>query len=161
MRLQVKKGLILGFATGILIYLANVSIDENKLPRQETGKPKAEITLKEENNPPVAKAMTVEETVRDYFGENPILVEIARCESRFRQFDTDGNVLRGTKIKEDIGVMQINEYYHLERSKSLGYDVHTLEGNLAYAKWLYEKEGTRPWNSSAKCWSKYKEIAKI
>ncbi len=105
--------------------------------------------------------MTVEETVRDHFKSNPILVEIARCESRFRQFDEDGEVLRGKVIKEDVGVMQINEYYHLERSKKLGYDIHTLDGNMAYAKWLYQKEGTRPWNSSVKCWSKYREIAKI
>lgn len=161
MRLQTKNRLILGFATGILIYFANISVDENKVPRQETGKPKEERMIKEENTLPVAKAMTVEEVVKDYFKASPILVEIAKCESRFRQFDENGNVLKGTIIKEDVGVMQINERYHLKKSKDLGYDIHTLDGNMAYAKWLYEKEGTRPWNSSAKCWSKYREIAKI
>ena len=161
MRLQAKKRLILGFATGILIYFANISIDENKTPRQQIEKPKVEKVIKEENTPPVVRAMTVKETVKDYFENDPILIEIAKCESRFRQFDESGDVLRGTVTPEDIGVMQINKRYHLLKSKDLGYDIHTLDGNMAYAKWLYEKEGTKPWNSSAKCWSKYREIAKI
>ena len=84
--------------------------------------------------------MTVKETVKDYFENDPILIEIAKCESRFRQFDESGDVLRGTVTPEDIGVMQINKRYHLLKSKDLGYDIHTLDGNMAYAKWLYEKE---------------------
>jgi len=91
--------------------------------------------------------------VESYFSDNPILVHIAFCESSFRQTDKDGNVLRGTVLSEDVGVMQINERYHKTQSEKLGYDIYTLEGNMAYAKWLYEREGAKPWMSSSKCWS--------
>ncbi len=87
-----------------------------------------------------------------YFKNTPILADIAGCESRFRQYDKNGKVLIGEVNKGDIGVMQINKYYHADKAESLGYDLNTAEGNMAYAKYLYEKEGTKPWNSSSACW---------
>jgi len=80
------------------------------------------------------------------------LAEIARCESQFRQTDKGGNVLRGVVDKSDVGIMQVNEYYHGQKATDLGFDLTTVNGNLAYAKYLYSKEGTTPWNASAKCW---------
>lgn len=100
----------------------------------------------------VDQPLTLEEYVRAYFRDTPILAEIARCESRFRHLDRSGTVLRGKLTREDLGVMQINEFYHEETAWRLGFDLHTLDGNLAYAKWLYSKEGVAPWLSSAKCW---------
>lgn len=100
--------------------------------------------------------VSVEAYVRDYFKKDPILAEIARCESTFRQFDSKGNVLRGKVNDDDIGVMQINKYYHEEDAEKLGFDIYTLDGNLAYAQWLYNKYGDAPWVHSAKCWVKHK-----
>lgn len=100
----------------------------------------------------------VEEVVRGRFKDNPILAEISKCESRFIQFDADGSIHRGRVNANDVGVMQINTYYHLETAKKLGYDIFTLEGNMDYAEYLFEKEGTRPWNASKPCWGK-KELA--
>lgn len=96
--------------------------------------------------------LNVERYVRDYFKDIPILAEIAKCESRFRQWDSNGEVLRGEQNPLDRGVMQINEKYHLTDSKRLGYDIHTLEGNVGYARYLYEREGSRPWGWSKNCW---------
>lgn len=113
----------------------------------------------------IKKSMTVEEYVRNYFSDIPVMVEIARCESRFRQHDKNGDVLRGVVNDLDRGVMQINEYYHNEDSLKLGYDILTIEGNTAYARYLFEKYGVKPWSSSAPCWAKtvayseYKELA--
>jgi len=100
----------------------------------------------------IEKPITLESYVREYFIETPILAEISRCESSFRQTDKNGKALRGLVNKSDIGLMQVNEYYHGERASELGFDLESVDGNLAYAKYLYEKEGTRPWNASAKCW---------
>ena len=114
----------------------------------------------------VEKVLTVEEYVRKYFSDIPILVEVARCESQFRQHDKEGGILRGEQNSLDRGVMQINEYYHGEDSKKLGYDILTLEGNTAYARYIYEKYGVQPWQSSSPCWKKteifleYQELAK-
>lgn len=102
----------------------------------------------------VGKSITVEEYVRDYFSDIPILIEVARCESRFRQHDSEGGILRGEENFLDRGVMQINEYYHDEDSKKLGFDILTLEGNTAYARYLFEKYGVRPWKPSSRCWGK-------
>ena len=96
----------------------------------------------------------VENRVRAYFEETPILAEVARCESQFRQFGKDGDVLRGVVVSDDLGVMQINNYFHGDTAEKLGHDLHTLEGNLAYAKYLYEKQGLKPWKASAPCWDK-------
>ena len=96
---------------------------------------------------------SVEKYLREQYADTPILVEIARCESTFSQFDKDGNVVRGKVNSKDVGVMQINEKYHSETATVLGYDLHTIEGNVAYAKHLYEEQGSKPWSASKFCWS--------
>lgn len=97
------------------------------------------------------------EEVKTYFKGDPVLISIAKCESDFRQYDKDGDILRGKVNSKDVGVMQINEDYHLEKSKALGLDIYTLEGNLAYAKELYQDQGLNAWKSSYRCWG---ELAK-
>jgi len=81
-----------------------------------------------------------------------ILQNISWCESKNRQFNTDGSVYRGSINPKDVGKYQINEFYHLEASKKLGMDIYTEEGNEAYALWLYQHDGTTPWNWSKGCW---------
>lgn len=111
-----------------------------------------------ENDHPLS-TVSVEAYVRDYFANTPLLAEIAKCESTFRQFDSKGNVIKGKVNSGDIGVMQINKYYHEEDAVKLGFDIYTIDGNLGYAKWLYGKYGSDPWVHSSKCWSKYQKIA--
>jgi hypothetical protein len=105
-------------------------------------------------------AETVEGYVRTYFADTPIMSDIARCESHFRQFDKNGSVHRGKVNNKDVGVMQINEYYHSETAEKLGLDIYTIEGNVTYARYLYGKEGTRPWTSSKPCWGKSENLAR-
>jgi hypothetical protein len=94
----------------------------------------------------------VEKHIERYFTDIPVMKGIAFCESRFRHFDSDGNVLRGDIEPSDIGVMQINEYFHGRKAQVMGIDLYDFGGNLIYARYLYEKEGTEPWKSSKKCW---------
>ncbi len=98
--------------------------------------------------------VNVEAYVREYFKDAPIMAEVARCESHFTQFTKSGQVLRGRAVAQDVGVMQINETYHLAAAKKLGIDIYSLEGNLAYGRILYERNGTRDWMASSGCWSK-------
>ena len=96
---------------------------------------------------------TTEEIITEKFAETPILKKIAFCESRYRQIDSiTGKVLRGLVNSQDVGVMQINERYHLNDSLKLGFDIHTLEGNVGYAKHLYKTQGVKPWIHSSPCW---------
>jgi hypothetical protein len=100
-----------------------------------------------------------EKAVREYFKDESILIEVARCESTFAQFNKDGSVKRGKVNDQDVGVMQINEYYHAETAKKKGFDIYTLEGNMAYARNLYNREGAQPWISSSPCWGAKSQIA--
>lgn len=95
-----------------------------------------------------------EAVVRDYFSDIPVMIEVARCESTFKHNREDGSVLRGVVDSRDTGVMQINLFYHGQTAASLGLDLEDLNDNLAYARALYEREGTRPWSSSAPCWNR-------
>lgn len=104
--------------------------------------------------------VVMEKYLRQVFIDDPILVEVARCESNFRHYDKDGKVVRGIVDSADIGVMQINERYHASTAAKLGLDIHTITGNVAYAKYLFEKEGTKPWSASKKCWSVGNALAK-
>ena len=105
------------------------------------------------------KVMTeLERYVREYFKDIPLLAEISRCESRFRQFGDNGLVLRGRVNDKDVGIMQINLDYHGEDSYRLGYNVFELNGNLGYALWLYSHYGDDPWIHSKNCWGPYKEL---
>ena len=101
-------------------------------------------------SPTDRKAM--EQYLKEKFADTPILVEVARCESTFTQFDKNGQVIRGRANRADVGVMQINEKYHLETAEKMGIDIYTVDGNIAYAKYLYSKFGTDPWSSSSPCW---------
>ncbi len=96
---------------------------------------------------------TVEEYVRDYFADTPVLAEIAKCESQFRHFDKKGNLLKNPNSTA-IGAFQIMSSIHYTQADKLGLNINTLQGNLAYAKYLYDKQGTKPWNASKACWGK-------
>lgn len=102
----------------------------------------------------LATEATTEQIVREYFKDIPVMVQIARCESTFRHTLADGSVLRGLVDNADTGVMQINTRYHGARAVELGLDLENIEDNMAYARYLYEKQGTRPWNASAPCWNR-------
>ncbi|MBX2866886.1 hypothetical protein KTR10_02950 [Candidatus Kaiserbacteria bacterium] len=81
------------------------------------------------------------------------MIQVARCESTFRHTLADGSVLRGKVDSADTGVMQINKRYHGETAEKLGLDLENIYDNMAYARYLYETQGTQPWSASSPCWS--------
>ncbi len=80
------------------------------------------------------------------------MIQIARCESQFRHTLADGTVLQGHVDPADTGVMQINLRYHSEKARELGLNLEDRYDNMEYARDLYLRQGTKPWNASAKCW---------
>ena len=120
----------------------------------------ATTTIAATTTSPLTDNSNIRSYVRAAYADEPLLVDIARCESAFRQYGTDGQVLRGKANHEDVGVMQINEKYHADQAKKLGYDIYTVEGNVAFAKYLYAKYSTDPWSSSEVCWAGSSELAK-
>jgi hypothetical protein len=94
-----------------------------------------------------------EAIVRDYFKDIPVMIQVARCESHFRHTLADGSILRGVVDSADTGVMQINKRYHAAAAAALGLNLDDIYDNMAYARHLYEKQGTQPWKASAPCWN--------
>ncbi len=88
--------------------------------------------------------------MKSYFADIPTMAGIAKCESGYRQFDGSGAVLFDPSYSM-IGVFQINST-HLPESLTMGKDIMTLEGNIQYARHLYEVNGIDPWMSSFNCW---------
>ncbi len=80
------------------------------------------------------------------------MIQVARCESTFRHTLADGSVLKGRVDSADTGVMQINKRYHEKTAHSMGLDLDDIHDNMAYARYLYEKQGTQPWKASSPCW---------
>jgi len=109
----------------------------------------------------IGTTLATEEYVRQYFSDIPIMVQIAKCESHFHQVDKYGNIQRGNKTPADIGVMQINETYHKDEARKFNYDIYSLEGNTAYARKLYNEQGTEPWRSSKACWNGNQDLATL
>ncbi len=114
--------------------------------------------VRSEDYLPVTNSENIEKFVKAYFADIPLMARIAKCESRNRHFDKNGGVLRGEKTPLDRGVMQINLYFHTDKASELGLDLHDLDDNVAYARYLYEKYGAKPWMSSSACWSRFSEF---
>lgn len=94
-----------------------------------------------------------------------VLWDISWCESRNDQsaigynyhnqivVNADGSTsTKRVMWSRDIGLFQVNEYYHANAAKAMGYDIYTVDGNTKYALYLYTKNGTSDWNASKACW---------
>ncbi len=91
---------------------------------------------------PMPQVQTVKEYVEQYFADEPILAAIASCESQYRQFDKNGDVLKNSAGSSAVGLFQIMSSIHSSfADDKLGLDINTLQGNAAYARYLYDKQG--------------------
>lgn len=79
-------------------------------------------------------------------------LKVAWCESNLKHYEKDGSVKRGKIDPRDVGLFQVNERYHLARAKRLGLNLSQLEGNIKYAKILYDENGWQDWEASRYCW---------
>jgi hypothetical protein len=143
---HVKRIQALGVITLILsaLFFSNTFFTERVFAEENTDATSTHATSSKVYNPYLST--DVEARVREYFADIPTMIPIAKCESTFRQYDSDGEVLDGG-AGSMIGVFQINKRVHQGTALSLGLDIDTLEGNLAYARYLYEESGTDPWIS--------------
>jgi len=95
-----------------------------------------------------------------------VLNAIADCESGVRT--KDGVAVKGSRSHfaddqsvvlnvnkdgtQDVGILQINTFFHGKRAKELGYDLWDEADNWAYGRLLYREQGTAPWQASKECW---------
>jgi len=101
--------------------------------------------------PVSVSAQSLEQLILQEFPKDPVMVLVAKAESGMRQFDKDGNVIVNKKTN-DVGLFQISVKYHGETAKRLGLDIYTLEGNIAYTKYLLKTQGLNAWVHSRIRW---------
>jgi hypothetical protein len=143
------------FLVGILVFLPTLA-EAQSLEWVAEHQGAVTPALSEASTSPVTEIKTndgLEARVRSYFSDAPVMAAIAECESRFRQYNESGKALDGG-AGGMIGLFQINASVHASYAKSLGMDIYTVDGNLAYARKLYTEEGTDPWLDSFSCWHK-------
>lgn len=93
---------------------------------------------------------SVTAAVASYFANVPLMAAIAHCESGDRQYDSNGLPLFNP-TDTVVGVFQ-ESVAHMPAALSMGWDITTLPGNLAYANYLYQQDGIDPWLDSYGCW---------
>jgi hypothetical protein len=130
-----------------------------------------ETTYAVPQNSPEVNQDFVRQRVIESFQDIPVMIAIAECESEFRQYREDGtlNVNRltkaGKRVSSATGVYQaLYKGHYAVWSKNPVTNITTLDGNIAFARQLYEESGTAPWNESRDCWqpkvTKYKKLVK-
>jgi len=84
------------------------------------------------------------------YGQNAAFVKkIVQCESQFNPNAVNHDAVVG----KDIGLFQINTYYHLDNAKKMGYNIYDTEDNLLYGFQLLATAGSTPWKWSKGCWN--------
>lgn len=103
---------------------------------------------------PVVDSAFVKAYTEAYFRDIPVMIAIIECESGFRQYETDGRLLvSAVPGSSASGAAQILYSTHkADWSDNPKTNITTLAGNLAFAREMYEKSGTSPWQPSRKCW---------
>ena len=84
--------------------------------------------------------------IASQFADVPIMVEVLRHESTYRQFNGSGNPL----ISEtgDVGVGQINIATWGEIAKKMGLDIYnSVTDNLKMTRYVYEVQGLTAWTA--------------
>ena len=76
--------------------------------------------------------------------------KIIECESHGQQSARNYKAVVGV----DVGLMQLNTYFHQKQAAQEGLDIYTEAGNLTYGFELMKAQGSKPWYWSKGCWSK-------
>ena len=145
---------LLGIGLGVLISYALIAQAETVVYQA----PIIEIEQKVEEKP---KEIQIEirytkesivEKIKQAFPDAPIMLEVAKCESRYK-IDAHNTTLN-TDGTTDGGIFQLNSIHDPELLK-LGLDKFDPEDNIRFARILYDRSGLQPWESSRGCWGKY------
>ena len=103
--------------------------------------------------------------VQEFFTQNDAaeMLSIINCESGFKQFDKDGEVLKNKEGSSAVGIAQIIASKHPDQKVLNRYnkrnntdltvrdfDITTLMGNVGYALVLYKVRGTQDWECAKK-----------
>ena len=102
---------------------------------------------------PLKKVETLNETIerlaRKYHQSVKVAKAIIHCESKGKQSARNYQAVVGV----DIGMWQLNSYYHSKSAARMGFDIYKSADNLEYGFVLLSEQGLLPWSASKYCWS--------
>lgn len=90
---------------------------------------------------------------KQYLIDEDLVKRIIKCESGFVKDALNINKRDGVAWSKDIGLGQINDYYHKETMIKLGLDIYTPKDNLAYMFILLKEDPLVHYKASSGCWS--------
>lgn len=88
---------------------------------------------------------SIETKLQEVFKDAPVMIEVAKCETGMKQFRSNGEVVKDP-TNSYVGIFQIDEQAHFMKAWEFGFNLYTIDGNISYARKLYEANGTRPWS---------------
>jgi hypothetical protein len=93
--------------------------------------------------------------LRSYFHDIPVMVEIARCESGFRNVQSGLQQPYGRE--RSFGFFQIHEPDWHQQAVSLGLTEYQTDAmhNVLMARHIYNTQGLSAWRASKHCWGRY------
>ena len=140
----------MGYATHLIVssFLVLIPVFNSSPIEVYQGSPIATSTPVIMRIMPVVKSLestpsqiAIREKVSVILGKD--MVSSIKCESNFRQFNSDGTPL--ISRTSDVGIGQINQV-HWARAKSLGLDIFYSENdNIIMAKIILEEQGHSAW----------------
>ncbi len=86
------------------------------------------------------------------------MIPVIDCESNFRQYDENGNLLRNPTVRDVVGIMQLREKYHPDpailteyntehgtKLEAEDFNIRVPEDNVEYGIILFKVKGLEPW----------------
>lgn len=102
------------------------------------------------------KEVNLDSLITSYSDEFNVSENLARriigCESGFNPDATNKNYKGDVHWSTDIGMGQINDYYHKTRMDEMGLDIYDHEDNLRYT-FILLSEGETHYKASKFCWN--------
>lgn len=102
---------------------------------------------------------TIDEAItslaKKYKQDEKLARKIISCEGQaYKQIGNNKNIDKDGKVwSVDVGLWQINNYYHEANAIKMGLDIYDDYGNLEYGFILLSTQGVKPWKASQRCWS--------
>ena len=96
---------------------------------------------------PKTLQQVTKEYAESYGVDYELVKKIIACESSW-------NPTAYNKKTRDSGLMQINLPFHAKTAEAMGLDLSNVEDNISFGMYLIQKNGTKDYKASRKCWTK-------
>ena len=139
------KKLILALPLALLLMWPVVAVSDGNVSRETASQLEepTEVTVSATTTLK-ASQIALQAAVASAFADVPSMVAVARCESHFRQFGSNGKPL--ISPTNDVGVMQLNIPTWGPLAKLLRLDIYnSASDNIAMARIVYRQQGVRAW----------------